>query len=74
MPHAIAHSDAPGVTPFPECCSPNLLCIAGFDLRPLLDELGVALDKLDAPLRVLLEVVELILQGERTQDRTIRTC
>lgn len=42
--------------------SPDLFCIVEFDLRPLLDEFGVLLQVFDAPLRMLLQVVKLILQ------------
>ena len=45
--------------------SPNLFCIAGFDLWPLLDKFGVLLDKFDPPLCMLLQVVKLILQEKK---------
>lgn len=41
---------------------PYLLGVAQLDFRPLLDKLGVALHKLDAPLSVLLQVIKLILR------------
>lgn len=50
--------------------SPNLFCIVDFNLRPLLDEFGVLLHILDPPLRVLLQVVKLILQGGKKDKLT----
>lgn len=48
---------------------PYLLGVAQLDFRSLLDKLGVALHKLDAPLRVLLQVIKLILRwGEREKS------
>lgn len=49
-------------------CSPDLFCIVEFNLRPLLDEFGVLLQVFDAPLRMFLQVVKLILQDRREEN------
>lgn len=49
-----------------------MFCIVEFDLRPLLDEFGVLLQVFDAPLRVLLQVVKLILQDGREAIDQVR--
>lgn len=41
---------------------PYLLSVVQLDFGSLLDKLGVALHKLNAPLRVLLQVIKLILR------------
>jgi hypothetical protein len=48
--------------------SPDLLCIAGFNLRSFLDEFRVPVDKFDSPLCVFLQVVKLILQGGKDSN------
>ncbi len=48
--------------------SPNLFCIAGFDLWSLLDKFGVLLHIFDPPLCMLLQVVKLILQKRRRRN------
>lgn len=52
--------------------SPDLFCIVEFNLRPLLDEFGVLLQVFDAPLRMLLQVVKLILQDGREAIDQVR--
>lgn len=52
--------------------SPDLFCIVEFDLRTLLDEFGVLLQVFDAPLRMLLQVVKLILQDGREAIDQVR--
>lgn len=47
---------------------PYLLGVAQLDFGSLLDKLGVALHKLDAPLRVLLQVIKLILMRDRKRE------
>lgn len=48
---------------------PYLLGVVQLDFGSLLDKLGVALHKLNAPLRVLLQVIKLILrQGKREEN------
>lgn len=44
---------------------PYLLSVVQLDFGSLLDKLGVALHKLNAPLRVLLQVIKLILERRR---------
>lgn len=46
---------------------PYLLGIAQLDFGSLLDKLGVALHKLDAPLCVLLQVIKLILRKRKRE-------
>lgn len=43
---------------------PQLFCIVLLNLQPFLHELCIALQEVDAPLRVLVEVLELVLWEE----------
>lgn len=49
--------------------SPQLLCIVLLDLQPFLHKLCIALQEVDAPLRVLVKVLKLVLWEEVQEHR-----